>query len=572
MEEGNSLKVSSETCAKCAPARRLIFWCMTMALVLAPGSFAAAQAAGGGAHTKPTEAQRAARWKDVEIKYHREGLSPAEEQMVAKLADACRLLDEIYWHQSDQDGLAIYRAATNPAEKKLFGIMGSRWDLLDDNAPFVSSVAMPPGHELYPKGMTQAQIEQYAKDHPEAKDGIYNSWTVVRGSSNQLTAVPYHEAYAKWLQPMADDLRAAAKLTTDATFANFLNLRADALLTDDYYASDIAWLDLKNPKIDIIFAPYESYLDDLLGVKTSYGAAIMIRNEAESRKLALFQQHEAEMQRALPIPDEDKPSKVGQSTPMEVVDAPLRAGDLHYGYQAVADNLPNDARIHAEKGSKKMFFKNFMDERVNEVILPIAALMMDPVQAKQVTGEGYLTGTIMHEMSHGLGPAFAHVNGKQIDIREAIGPTYSGLEEAKADVTGLYLTKWLVDQKLLPPSELQIIYASYVAGYLRTLRFGVGEAHGRAEMMEFNFMQEKGAITLGPDGRYKIDYDAFSTGIGDLCRALLTFEAQGDRAGAEAWFTKYDVMPASLTKALEATKNIPVDIAPHFELSRGVTP
>jgi hypothetical protein len=329
---------------------------------------------------------------------------------------------------------------------------------------------------------------------------------------------------------------------------------------------------LKNPKIDIIFAPYESYLDDLLGVKTSYGAAIMIRNDAESRKLALYQQHEAEMQRALPVPDADKPSKEGQSTPMEVVDAPLRAGDLRYGYQAVADNLPNDARIHAEKGSKKMFFKNFMDERVSEVILPIAAVMMDPAQAKQVTGEGYLTGTILHEMSHGLGPAFAHIGGKQVDIREAIGPAYSGLEEAKADVTGLFLAGWLVDHKLFPQSELEVIYASYVAGYLRTLRFGVGEAHGRAEMMEFNYLAEQGAITLGADGRYHVDYAKMTDGLAALCKKLLLFEADGDRAGAEAWFTKYDVMPATLTKALEATKNIPVDIAPHFELSKGTRP
>jgi hypothetical protein len=394
----------------------------------------------------------------------------------------------------------------------------------------------------------------------------------MRGTPAHLTTVPYHEAYAEWLKPMAADLRAAATLSPDAAFARFLNLRADALLSDDYYASDIAWLDLKNPKIDIIFAPYETYLDDLLGVRTSYGGAILIRNEPESRKLALYQQHEAEMQRALPVPDEDKPSKEGQSTPMEVSDAPLRAGDLRYGYQAVADNLPNDARIHAEKGSKKIFFKNFMDERVNIVILPIAAKMMDPAQTEQVTGEGYLTGTILHEMSHGLGPAFAHINGKKVDIREAIGPAYSGLEEAKADVTGIYLAKWLVDQKLLPPGELDVIYASYVAGYLRTLRFGVGEAHGRAEMMEFNYLAEQDAITLGADGRYHVEFAKMTSAIAELCKKLLTFEADGDRTGVEAWYAKYDVMPPSLSKALEKTKDIPVDIAPEFGLSRGVRP
>jgi hypothetical protein len=544
-----------------------------VALVLASSPLADAQTTRSAqGRPAPDATQRAARWRDVTIPFHREGLTSTEQQIVAKLADACRLLDEVYWRQSDLEGLRMYRATQDPVLVKLFGIMGSRWDLLDDNAPFIGNEPMPPGHELYPHGLTQAQIDQYVKDHPEAKDAIYNSWTVVKGTPDHLTTVPYHEAYAEWLKPMAADLRAAAKLTTDSAFAHFLNLRADSLLTDDYYASDVAWLDMKNPKIDIIFAPYESYLDDLMGVKTSYGAAIMIRNEPESRKLALYQQHEAEMQRALPIPDEDKPSKEGQATPMEVVDAPLRAGDLRYGYQAVADNLPNDARIHAEKGSKKMFFKNFMDERVNRVILPIAAVMMDSAQARQVTGEGYLTGTILHEVSHGLGPAFAHIGGKQVDIREAIGPTYSGLEEAKADVTGLYLSKWLVDQKLLPPGELEVIYASYVAGYLRTLRFGVGEAHGRAEMMEFNYLAEQGAITQDNGGRYHVDYPTMTSAIAALAKKLLMFEAEGDRAGAEAWFAKYDVMPASLTKALEATKGIPVDIAPHFDLSEGARP
>ena len=534
--------------------------------------FLSAQADNAGGHAIQNDAQRAARWKDVDIPYHREGLSPAEQQMIAKLADACRLMDEVYWHQSDLAGLAMYRATKSPILAKLFGIMGSRWDLLDDNAPFIGDEPMPPGHELYPHGLTQAQIEAYVKAHHGSKDAIYNSWTVVKGTPDHLTTVPYHQAYAEWINPMAADLRAAAKLSPDPAFAHFLSLRADALLTDDYYASDIAWLDLKNPKVDVIFAPYESYLDDLLGIKTSYGGAIMIRNEAESRKLAMYKAHEAEMQRALPIPDEDKPSKAGQSTPMEVVDAPLRAGDLRYGYQAVADNLPNDARIHAEKGSKKMFFKNFMDERVNAIILPIAALLMAPDEVRLVTGNGYLTGTILHEISHGLGPPFAHIAGKQIDIREAIGPTYSGLEEAKADVTGIYLAKWLIDQKLLPASDLHIIYASYVAGLFRTLRFGTGEAHGRAEMMEFNYLLEKRAIVQHADGRYAVDFAVMPNAIATLCTKLLMFEAQGDRAGAEAWFARYDVMPASLTRSLQATKDIPVDIAPHFELSKGVRP
>jgi hypothetical protein len=255
-----------------------------------------------------------------------------------------------------------------------------------------------------------------------------------------------------------------------------------------------------------------------------------------------------------------------------VADAPLRAGDLRYGYQAVADNLPNDPRIHAEKGSKKIFFKNFMDLRVENVILPVAGKMMAASQTKDVSGEGYLTAVILHEISHGLGPAYAHAGGKQEMIHEAIGPAYSGLEEAKADVTGIFLAKWLVDQKLLPASELKGIYGSYVAGIFRTLRFGTGEAHGRAEMMEFNYLLEQGALGQGSDGRYTVDYGEMPGAIEGLCRTLLTFEAKGDRAGVEAWFKRYDVMPPALTQALEATKGIPVDVTPEFELGKGVRP
>jgi hypothetical protein len=371
---------------------------------------------------------------------------------------------------------------------------------------------------------------------------------------------------------MAADLRAAAMLSPDAAFAHYLNLRADALLSDNYYASDVAWLELKDPRVDLIFAPYETYLDGLLGVKTSYGGSILIRDQAESSKLAVYQQNEAAMQQALPLPAADKPSKAGQSTPMEVADAPLRAGDLRYGYQAVADNLPNDARIHAEKGTKKIFFRNFMDARVNDVILPIAGRLMVPEQAKKVSGRGYLTAAILHEISHGLGPAYAHVDGKQVDIREAIGPEYGGLEEAKADVTGIFLAKWLVDKKVLPQEELNEIYTSYVAGIFRTLRFGTGEAHGRAEMMEFNYLVEHQALSQNADGRYAVDFQAMPVAIESLTAKLLTFEAQGDRVGVKAWYDKYDVMPSALSKVLETTKDIPVDILPEFELSRGVRP
>src|SRR6185436_1547513 len=258
-------------------------------------------------------------------------------------------------------------------------------------------------------------------------------------------------------------------------------------------------------------------------------ASILIRNDAESQKLAAYQRYIPDIQDALPLAAEDRPSVRGHVTPMEVMDAPFRAGDLRHGYQAVADNLPNDPRIHQEKGTKKVFFKNYMDARVKEIILPLAARVMDPAQAKRASAEAYLAWVVMHEISHGLGPAFAKRDGKQIDIREAVGPIYSGLEEAKADVVGALALKWLIDKGVLEKSRLEEYYASYVAGIFRTVRFGTGEAHGRAVMMEFNFLSEQGAIVQTGD-RYRMDYAKMPRAIERLAKELLEQEATGDRA------------------------------------------
>jgi hypothetical protein len=515
------------------------------------------------AQTARTPAQRLAQWQEAPMPLRTKELTADETGLVNKLVDACKLLDSIYWRQSDLAGLQLLKTTKDKTIKELLTIMGSRWDLLDNNLPFVGTVTMPPGHELYPKGMTRAQIERYVAQHPASKAAIYSPYTVVEKRNGLLVTTPYHVRYKQFLEPMARDLRDAATLSSDPAFAKFLRLRADALLTDNYYASDLAWLDLQSPKIDIIFAPYETYLDDLLGVKTSYGASVLIRNEEESQKLAVYQKYVPEIQEALPVDAAAKPSKRGHLTPMEVMDAPYRAGDLRHGYQAVADNLPNDPKIHQEKGTKKIFFKNFMDARVDDVILPIAQILMRQDQAAKASGEGYLASTLLHEISHELGPTFARRGGKQVDIREAIGPAYSGLEEAKADVTGMFGLKWLVDHGALAKDRLPEYYASYVAGLFRTLRFGTGEAHGRAEMMEFNYLQENHALAI-TNGKYVIDYARMPAVLEQLCKRLLEFEDAGDRAGTEAWFTKYDTIPPELQKALAATSSIPVDIDPVF--------
>ena len=507
--------------------------------------------------------ERLARWKSVEMPMPATPLSARETAMAGKLVEASRLLNDIFWRQSDLAGLQLYRTTADPALNRLLGIMGGRWDLLDENRPFAGAEPMPPGHELYPHDLTRDRVEQYVKQHPGDRAAIYDPYTVVRWSNGRLIGVPYHVEYKAFLDPAAQALRDAAGLSDDPAFANFLRLRAAALLTDDYYPSDLAWLDLKNPKFDVIFAPYETYLDDILAVKNSYGASILIRNEEESRKLEVYEKYVPDIQDALPLPAADRPSKRGHLTPMEVMDAPYRAGDLRYGYQAVADNLPNDPRIHQAKGSKKIFFKNFMDARVRYVILPVAQRLMEPAQAAKASGEGYLAGTLLHEISHELGPTFARVGGKQVDINEAIGPAYSGLEEAKADVTGMFGLKWLVNHGALPQSRLEEYYASYVAGLFRTLRFGAGEAHGRAETMEFCYLLENRAVNRA-NGRYIIDYARMPDTVAQLAKELLEIEATGDRARAENWFARYGKIPPELTAALATTKDIPVDVEPVF--------
>jgi len=568
-------------------------WALVLVFLLLMASFGAEQrkkkvmtgsAAKSGAPVNLKVAadleQRLARFRLVQMPFRTAGLSAREQQLVHKLVEACGYLESIYWRQSDPEGLTLYQSLASSRNRRdvelrrYLWINASRFDLLEQNQPFVGTETIPPGRGFYPANLTRDQVEQYVKEHPDQKPAMYDQFTIVRWHQGKLEAVPYRIAFRAFLEPAARALRAAAVLSDDAAFAKFLRLRADALLSDDYFTSDLAWLELKNPKFDIIFAPYETYTDGLLGVKGSYGAAVMVRNDSESKKLELFQKYVPEIQDALPLAAEDRPSKHGLETPMEVMDAPFRAGDLTHGYQAVADNLPNDPRVHEQKGSKKLFFKNFMDARVNYVVLPVARKLMEPEQAAKVSGEGYLLTTIMHEICHGLGPAFARTWSDQsagkVDIREAIGPGFSGLEEAKADVTGMFALKWLVDHDAIPKEKLEEYYASYVGGVFRTVRFGTAEAHGQAEMMEFNYLSERGAIRRNASGRYAIDYEKIPGALADLAKELLEIEATGDRSRAENWFTKYGTMPEELKASLKAASDVPVDIDPAFSFPQKV--
>jgi Peptidase family M49 len=558
-----------------------LFWGGTIVILalmsLTPGS---KRGLGGQEDSRPAESavwvapnltNRLVNWRRVEMPFNSAGLTERERQLVAKLVEASQFLDQIYWRQSDPKALDLYMSLEGKTDefsnqlRRFMVINGGRFDVLDENRPFIGTAPIPPGGGLYPPHLTRDEIESFVKSHPDQKDAIYSPTTVVRGDKDTLVAIPYHVEYKQFLEPAAKALREAAELADEEQFSNFLRLRADALLSDDYYPSDLAWVGLENPKFDVIMAPYEVYLDSVLGVKGSYGAAVLVRNEEESRKLELYQKYVPDIQEALPIAAEDKPSKRGHLTPLEVMDAPYRGGDLRHGYQAVADNLPNDPRIHAAKGTKKIFFKNFMDARVNTVIIPLAKRLMRRDQAAKVSGEGYMASTVLHEICHGLGPAYSRVGGKQVDIREAIGPAFSALEEAKADVTGMFGLEWLIDHGALPKDRLEEYYASYVGGIFRTVRYGTGEAHGRAEMMEFNFLFEQKAIKRSAStGRYSVDFQRIPKALAKLAQELLEIEATGDRARAEALLAKYDKMPPQLGAKLKSFTDIPVDVDPVF--------
>ncbi len=339
--------------------------------------------------------ERVAEWKKVEIHFSPEGFTPREREMIQDLVAACQDLEKIYWRQSGPEDLDLYdtlRASAKPLERAaahLLWINGARYDLLDENRPFIGVELMPPGRALYPKSLTRDEAEAYVKAHPDQKAGIYDEHTVVEQTSSSplsLRAVPYHVAYKALLESAAGHLRDAASRSDDPSFATFLRARAEALLTDDYYLSDLLWVELQNPKVDVIFAPYETYLDGVLGVKTSYGAAVLIRNEEESRKLAVFQKYVPDIQDALPLSIlRTGPRRRATRPPWRCMDTPFRAGRPAPWLSGGGRQPPERPSHPREEGSKKIFFKNFMDARVEDVILPIAQRLMAPEQAARAT-------------------------------------------------------------------------------------------------------------------------------------------------------------------------------------------
>jgi len=516
--------------------------------------------------------QKLARYRTVKIAYDPKALtlSDREQKLVEKLIEASQYLESIFWRQNSHDGLALLRTLESDPNKqpllRYLKINAGPYDLIEENKPFIGTRERPPGAGFYPPDLTTEEFAHYLKEHPDERAALESPYTVIKRKGSLLVAVPYHEEYKKLLEPAAKLLREASELADDAALKKFLVSRADALLSDDYLPSDLDWLDMRDSKIDMAFAPYETYVDHLAGIKTAYEATIVIRDHEESEKLKVYQQYIDELQQNLPIDKQYKPSKAGLSSVMVVNYNIFRGGESAHGYQAVATNLPNDRRVHEQKGTKKLFFKNFMAARVEQIIRPIAQVLMLPEQAQVVTAQGYFNHTLLHEISHGLGPDFVQSDsGERVPIVRALGSYYDPLEEAKADMCGLHSLIYLLGKGVIPKSATEEQFASYLAGILRTVRFGTAEAHGRAEIIEFNYLMKEGAISYDAQtDKYQVNYDRMPEAVKKLTEELLLIEATGDQQRAKTLFTKFGNMPDFMKKSIEKLQQIPVDSAPQF--------
>ncbi|MCI0408833.1 MAG: Zn-dependent hydrolase, partial [Acidobacteria bacterium] len=413
--------------------------------------------------------------------------------------------------------------------------------------------------------LTRKEFEDYVTAHPEQREALLSGLTVVKRKGKELVAVPYHEEYARWLEPAAKELEAAAAASASASFRRYLTSKAKALRDDKYFQTDCDWIDLKDSPYELVLGPFEVYEDQLMGIKTSYEASVAVRDVQESTRLAAYIAHLQELEDNLPYPEADRRKVAGLASPMVVVRDIYRGGDLRVGYQAAATNLPNDPKVHEKKGSKKIFWKNVFEARVDKVILPISKELMEPSQAKLVTARGVFEDVLMHELCHALGPRYVRGTDEKVPVNQKLGDLYSAIEELKATVAGLVSMAWFFDQGIMPKTTEQEHYASYLGSILRAVRFGVGEAHGRASIVELNFLQERGAIRRDPaTARWSVDASKMRGALRELTGQVLEIERAGDRAAAEALFAKYGSISPELAKDLERARSVPVEIEPIY--------
>ncbi|HWY57963.1 MAG TPA: hypothetical protein VNZ03_26100 [Terriglobales bacterium] len=536
----------------------------------------------------------ASRFAPTPLRVDTSKLSAGDRQALAKLIEAARLLNDVFMQQMWDGNLALYarlQKDTTPVGKArlhYFWINKSPWSDLDGYKAFLAGVPprKPLGANFYPESMTKEAFESWvAQLSPKEQDQAKSFFTVIRWRENSkppnsLLAIPYSQQYADDLTRAANLLREAAGLTDNASLKKFLSLRADAFLSNDYYESDLAWMDLDAP-LDITIGPYETYNDELFGYKAAFEAYVNLRDEAETAKLSVFTQHLQEIENNLPIDPQYRNPKLGAAAPIRVVDEILASGDGAHGIQTAAYNLPNDDRVVQQKGSKRVMLKNVQEAKFRTVLLPIARRTLSQSAMVDVSFEPFFTHILAHELMHGLGPHQIKVDGRDTTPREELKELYSAIEEPKADVTGLFALQYLMDHakemglgKSLPSDDAaqRQLYTTYLASAFRSLRFGLNDAHGKGMAIQFNYFMDKGAFVQHPDGSFSVDMTKIKTAVAELDHDLLTIEAEGNYAAAKKMLDEMGVVRPAVRKALDSLQGIPTDIEPIFVTADELAP
>ena len=503
-----------------------------------------------------------ARFAPAELKVDTSGLAAGDKQALQKLIEAARVIDGIFLAQRWSGNAALRErllqdtSALGKARLHYFDLNKGPWSDLDGQVAFLPGVPPKklPGANFYPEDMSKDEFETWAaklpKDQQEAARGFFT--VIRRGGDKKLIAVPYSKAYGADLEHAAKLLEEAAAATPNATLKQFLTLRAQAFRTDDYYASDVAWMKLDAP-IDITIGPYETYNDDLLGYKAAFEAYVTLRDDKETAKLGSFAGRMQEIENNLPLDAKYKNPKIGALAPIRVVNEVLATGDGAHGVRTAAFNLPNDERIVKAMGSKRVMLKNIQEAKFSKTLQPIAGRVLSAEDQKDLSFEWFFTHILAHEMTHGIGP--------QTNVRQALKEQHAAIEEAKADVTGLFMLQYLFDHKMLPAAE-HPLYTTFLASSFRTLRFGVHEAHGKGMAMQVNYLMDKGAFVAKPDGTFAVDFTKVKGAVRDLVHELLDVEATGDYARAKKMLDELGVIRPSMARALDKLKDLPTDIEP----------
>ncbi len=506
-------------------------------------------------------------------------LSENDREALDKLIEAAKLLDPLFLRQVWSGNEALQKkleADTSPEGRErlhYFVINKGPWSRHEKNEPFIDGVPRekPPQAGFYPDDMTKDEFNTWVSGLSEQdKKQATGFFTVIRrGPDGKLKIVPYHEEYREFLEPAAKLLKEAAELTTNATLKNFLTKRADAFSSDNYYASDVAWMDLDAP-IEVTIGPYETYEDELFGYKAAFEAFITLRDEAESAKLVKFSGYLQDLENNLPIDPRYRNPKLGAASPIRVVDNVFSSADGNRGVQTAAYNLPNDEQVVKEKGSKRVMLKNVQEAKFKQVLVPISKVVVDPAQQSQISFDAFFTHILAHELMHGLGPHNIRVAGRDTNVRKELKEQYSAIEEAKADITGLWALQYLIDKGAVDPAMERDLYTTYLASSFRSVRFGINEAHGKGQALQFNYLLDEGAIKVDEAaGTFSVDTSKIKDAVRKLTSEILTIEAEGSYEKAKALLDKYGVIRPVMQKALDSLGGVPVDIEPNFVLAKG---